>query len=150
MGCGDQAVSGFVAELTGLLAPVQLALVFLDGDTALARAVAREGRGWLQWYTGKLARYGPVPEAGDVAAAVAYLEHERALTLAAARRAGLERDHRRPVDRRAAQPDPARRSAATGKSFATAWRCRGIRKLGSLPRPAWCGSPSAGGLCGSA
>ena len=90
MGCGDQAVSGFVAELTGLLAPAQLALVFLDGDagTALARAVAREGRGWLQWHTGKLARYGLVPEAGDVAAAVAYLEHERALTLAAARRAG--------------------------------------------------------------
>ncbi len=78
MGCGDQAVSGFVAELTGLLAPAQLALVFLDGDagTALARAVAREGRGWLQWHTG---------------------------------------NHRRPVDRRAARPDPARRSAATEK-----------------------------------
>ena len=117
MGCGDQAVSGFVAELTRLLAPVQLALVFLDGDagTALARAVAREGRGWLQWHTGKLARYGLVPEAGDVAAAVAYLEHERALTFGRCAAGQLERDHRRPVDRRAARPDPARRSAATEK-----------------------------------
>jgi hypothetical protein len=47
-----------------------------------------KGRGWLQWCTGKLARYGLVPEAGDAAAAVAYLEHERALTLADALRAG--------------------------------------------------------------
>jgi len=30
------------------------------------------------------------------------------------------------------------------KSFGTAWRCRGTRKLGPLPRPAWCGSLSAG------
>ena len=44
MGCSDQAVSEFVAELTGLLAPVRPVLVFLDGDsrTALARAAARE------------------------------------------------------------------------------------------------------------
>jgi len=90
MGCNDQAVSGFVADLTGLLAPVQLVLVFLDGDagTALARAAAREGPRWLQWYVGKLARYGLTPAPGDLAAAVAYLERERAVTLAAARQAG--------------------------------------------------------------
>ncbi len=90
MGCSDQAVSAFVAELTGLLAPVRPVLVFLDGDpaTALARAVAREEPGWLDWYTGKLAGYGLTPRPGDVATAVRYLEHERTLTLSAARQAG--------------------------------------------------------------
>jgi hypothetical protein len=44
MGCSDQAVSAFVAELAGLLAPVRPVLVLFDGDptTALARAAARE------------------------------------------------------------------------------------------------------------
>lgn len=90
MGCGDEAVRAFVVELTGLLAPVQPVLVFLDGNpaTALARAAAREGPEWLAWYIGKLARYGLAPEAGDLAAAAAYLEHERALTLSAARQSG--------------------------------------------------------------
>jgi hypothetical protein len=90
MGGSDQEVSAFVAELTGLLAPVQPVLVFLDGntETALARAVAREEPGWLAWYTGKLAGYGLMPKAGDLPAAAGYLEHERALTLSAARQSG--------------------------------------------------------------
>jgi thymidylate kinase len=90
MGCGDQAISAFVAELTGRLAPVQPGLVFLDGDpeTALARAAAREGPGWLQRYASKLARYGLISKAGDLPAVVEYLERERALTLSAARQSG--------------------------------------------------------------
>jgi thymidylate kinase len=90
MGCGDEEVSAFVADLTGLLAPVRPVLVFLDGDpaAALARAAARDEPGWLDWYTGKLAGYGLTPQPGDRAAAVRYLERERTLTLSAARQAG--------------------------------------------------------------
>ncbi len=90
MGCSDQVVCAFVAELTGMLAPVQPALVFLDGDieTALARAAAREEPGWLEWYTGKLAGYGLTLKPGSLTAASCYLERERAVTLAAARDAG--------------------------------------------------------------
>ncbi len=58
MGCSDQAVSAW------------------------------EEPGWLDWYTGKLAGYGLTPRPGDVATAVRYLEHERTLTLSAARQAG--------------------------------------------------------------
>jgi len=90
MGCSDQVISAFVTELTRLLGPVRPVLVFLDGDTttALDRAAAREEPGWLDWYTGKLAGYGLTAKAGDLAAAVTYLEHEQALTLSAARQAG--------------------------------------------------------------
>jgi thymidylate kinase len=90
MGCSDQHVCAFVAELTGLLAPLQPVLVFLDSgpEAALARAAAREDPGWLDWYTGKLAGYGLTPKAGDLAAALTYLEHEQAVTLSAARQAG--------------------------------------------------------------
>lgn len=90
MGLDEQAVDGFVAELTKALAPVEAILVFLDGDagTALARAAAREGSGWLDWYIGKLVTYGLLPDGGDLASAVAYLEHERAVTLSAARHSG--------------------------------------------------------------
>jgi thymidylate kinase len=87
MGCSDQVVCAFVAELTGLLAPVQPVLVFLDGDTktALARAAAREEPGWLEWYVGKLAGYGLTPKTGGPTAAASYLARERAVTLSAAR-----------------------------------------------------------------
>jgi thymidylate kinase len=90
MGCSDQQVRRFVADLTTALAPLDLALVFLDGDpaAALARAAAREDPGWLQWYTGKLARYGLTPDPRDLTSAVTYLERERTVTLDAVRQAG--------------------------------------------------------------
>ncbi len=90
VGCSDQQVRQFVADLTAELAPVEPVLLFLDGDaaTALARAEAREGPGWLKWYTSKLASYGLMPEPAGLSSAVAYLERERALTLSSARQAG--------------------------------------------------------------
>jgi thymidylate kinase len=90
MGCSDQEVCRFVADVTNELAQLDLTMVFLDGDlgTALARADSRDGPGWLQWYTSKLARYGLTPEPCDLTSAVTYLERERTVTLAAVRQAG--------------------------------------------------------------
>jgi hypothetical protein len=90
IGCSDHQVRRFVAELTTALAPLDLALAFLEGDpaAALARAAAREDPGWLQWYTGKLARYGLAPHPGDLTSALTYLARERAVTLDAVRQAG--------------------------------------------------------------
>jgi hypothetical protein len=89
MGSSDQVVRRFVADLTVQLAPLDLVLVFLDGDpaAALARADVREGPGWLEWYTGKLAHYGLTPAPGDLTSAVSYLERERTVTLNAVRQA---------------------------------------------------------------
>jgi hypothetical protein len=47
-----------------------------------------KGPGWLEWYTGKFTRYGLTPHDGDLTSAATYLEHERAVTLSAARRSG--------------------------------------------------------------
>ena len=88
MGQSDQAIGAFADDLAGILAPFRTAMIFLDGDagTALMRAAAREGPGWLAWYTGKLARYRVEPEVHDAASAAEYLRRERAVTLSVARR----------------------------------------------------------------
>ncbi|MFI6874633.1 hypothetical protein ACIBL6_14440 [Streptomyces sp. NPDC050400] len=88
MGHGEEAIDAFMADLTAVLAPVRLVMVFLDGDadSALVRAAERDGEQWLDWYVGKLARYRVSPPVTDVPSAVQYLRRERAVTLAAVRR----------------------------------------------------------------
>ena len=90
MGHGEETIDAFTADLTRVLAPVRLVVVFLDGDagTALSRAGEREGAQWLDWYIGKLAAYEVSPPVSDLASAVAYLRRERAVTLGAVRRHG--------------------------------------------------------------
>ncbi|WP_372348377.1 hypothetical protein [Streptomyces sp. KL116D] len=92
MGHEEAAVDGFMTDLTAVLAPVRLVMVFLDGDaeSALFRAAARDGEQWLDWYVGKLARYQVSPPVTDVASAVQYLRRERAVTLGAVRRKGWD------------------------------------------------------------
>ncbi|MEU0384374.1 hypothetical protein [Streptomyces chartreusis] len=88
MGHGEETINAFMTDLTEVLARVQPVMVFLDGnaESALSRAATREGEQWLDWYVGKLAGYKVSPPAADVASAVKYLLHERAVTLGAARR----------------------------------------------------------------
>jgi thymidylate kinase len=83
MGHSEQAISEFMADLAGILAPLRPVMIFLDGDasTALSRATAREEPGWLKWYIDKLARYQVHPEVHDSASAAEYLRRERAITL---------------------------------------------------------------------
>ena len=86
----EAEIDEFVDSLAGITAEVRTVVLFLDGDpvAGLRRAAAREGSGWLDWYIGKLARYGVTPAVHDVVSAVDYLRHERAVTLRAAERAG--------------------------------------------------------------
>lgn len=88
MGHSGETIDAFMTDLTEVLAPVELVMVFLDGnpESALSRAASREGEQWLDWYIGKLARYEVSPAVADVASAVTYLLRERAATLAAVRR----------------------------------------------------------------
>lgn len=88
MGHSEETIDAFMTDLTAVLAPVRLVLVFLDGNAehALSRAAAREGEQWLDWYVQKLARYEVSPPVTDVASAVKYLARERAVTLGAVRR----------------------------------------------------------------
>ncbi|WP_255953125.1 nucleoside-triphosphatase [Streptomyces odontomachi] len=90
MGHGEETIDAFMADLTEVLARVQLVMVFLDGNagSALSRAATREGEQWLDWYVGKLAGYEVSPPVTDVASAVQYLLRERAVTLGAVRRKG--------------------------------------------------------------
>ncbi|MGW1674106.1 hypothetical protein [Streptomyces sp. NPDC002324] len=88
MGHGEETIDAFMTDLTEALARVRPVMVFLDGNAefALSRAATREGEQWLDWYVGKLASYDVSPPVADVASAVTYLRHERAVTLGAVRR----------------------------------------------------------------
>jgi hypothetical protein len=90
MGHGEEMIDAFMTDLTEVLARVRPVMVFLDGDAefALSRAATREGEQWLDQYVGKLASYEVSPPVADVASAVTYLRHERAVTLGAVRRKG--------------------------------------------------------------
>jgi thymidylate kinase len=87
-GHSHEGIAAFAADLAGVLAPVSLVLVYLDGTagTALARAAQREGPQWLEGYIAKLARYKVSPPVSDLVSATRYLQRERAVTLAVARR----------------------------------------------------------------
>lgn len=105
MGHGEETIDGFMTDLTEVLARVRPVMVFLDGNAefALSRAATREGEQWLDRYVGKLAGCEVRPPVADVASAVTYLRHERAVTLGAVRRKGwglfvVERADERPPD----------------------------------------------------
>ena len=71
----EPEIDEFVDGLAAITAGVRTVVLFLDGDpaTGLRRAAEREEPGWLDWYIGKLARYGVSPPVHDFASAVNYL-----------------------------------------------------------------------------
>lgn len=79
----EAEITAFLTDLASILGPVHAVIIYLDGDpqTALARAAAREGADWLDWFVGKLARYRVQPPVLDVTTACRYLEAEGASTL---------------------------------------------------------------------
>jgi hypothetical protein len=114
MGYGEATIDAFMADLTEVLAPVRLVMVFRDGNpgSALSRAASRDGEQWLDWYVEKLARYQVSPPVADVASAVTYLRRERAVTLGAVRRPEwdlvvIERADERPWARSCGSPESA-------------------------------------------
>jgi hypothetical protein len=80
----NAVLDGFAAQI---VAYPTLA-IYLDGDadTALDRAAAREGPGWMEWYGAKLARYGRVDAKPTRADLCDYLSHQRATELRVLRR----------------------------------------------------------------
>lgn len=82
-GLCDREIADFSSRLRELLEPLDPLLVYLDGEPAwaLARAGAREGPDWLAWFVEKVAGYRQPVEVHDYATAVAYLRHERDVTL---------------------------------------------------------------------
>lgn len=82
-GYTEDDIASTVQRLAEQTADVFVLAVFVDGspEAALERAAAREGDGWLTWYGAKLARYHLVPPQPSMADLVAYLVHEREVTL---------------------------------------------------------------------
>ncbi|GIG64089.1 hypothetical protein [Phytomonospora endophytica] len=81
-GHDEEALTGFVGELAKAVRPADVVVVYLsdDPEVALRRAVGREDDGWIDWYTGKLARQPGTSEVHDLASAAAHLRGEAVLT----------------------------------------------------------------------
>jgi hypothetical protein len=82
-GHDEDVIASFLMELRDRLGQMTVLIIYLDGDphVALKRAADREGPGWLEWYTGKLARYQVQPAVTDFGTACAYLGLERDITV---------------------------------------------------------------------
>jgi hypothetical protein len=78
-GLDDDEIADFSRQLRVLLEPMDPVLVYLDGEPgwALARAMSREGPGWLEWFVDKVATYRQSAAVRDYPTAVAYLRQER-------------------------------------------------------------------------
>lgn len=71
-----------VDDLTHAVEPAQVTVVYVhdDPETALRRAVEREGDAWETWYVNKLAASPGTRTVHDLPSAAAHLRHESALT----------------------------------------------------------------------
>jgi hypothetical protein len=82
-GHDEPGIADVAASLRERMPPASTLAVVLHGDEerALARAAAREGAEWLDWYGAKLAGYGLVPSHPDMADLCGYLVRERVVTM---------------------------------------------------------------------
>ncbi|MCX4675431.1 hypothetical protein OG413_08875 [Streptomyces sp. NBC_01433] len=71
-----------MAELTRAVEPAEVTVVYVhdDPDTALRRAVDREGAAWEDWYVARLAGSPGTRAVHDLASAAAHLRYEADLT----------------------------------------------------------------------
>lgn len=85
-----QTVSTFVRDLTQVLHGVRLVTVYLDGsvESALDRAVRREGQPWLSWLIDRYA--GTAEPVTDRDSLIAHMKHRRQLTLSVLAEHGWE------------------------------------------------------------
>lgn len=81
-GHNEDAIAHVVGELTRAVEPFQVTVVYVhdDPETALRRAIEREGDAWGDWYIRKLAGSPGTRAVHDLAATAAHLRHESDLT----------------------------------------------------------------------
>ncbi|MEU5017750.1 hypothetical protein AB0G60_10095 [Streptomyces angustmyceticus] len=81
-GHDEAALVHVMAELTRAVEPARVTVVYVhdDPETALRRAVEREGAAWADWYVRKLAGSPGTQAVHDLASAAAHLRSEADLT----------------------------------------------------------------------
>ncbi|MCK1795727.1 hypothetical protein MTQ01_06825 [Streptomyces sp. XM4193] len=81
-GHDERALEGVLEELVAALEPLEVVLVWVRDDPAVAlrRAVAREGAAWERWYVDKLAAAPGTSHVHDLASAADQLRAETELT----------------------------------------------------------------------
>ncbi|MFE7121184.1 hypothetical protein ACFU99_37725 [Streptomyces sp. NPDC057654] len=79
----EPAISAVVRDLVEAVEPTRVTVVYLrdDPDTALRRAVDREGPEWADWFVGRLAGSPGTSSVDSLEAAAEHLRREAELTL---------------------------------------------------------------------
>ncbi|MFB6952321.1 hypothetical protein ACFCXP_22060 [Streptomyces niveus] len=82
-GHDETAIAAVLADLAEAVRPTRVTVVYLrdDPDTALRRAVEREGPQWTDWYVTKLGASPGTRSVKDLASAAEHLRREEELTL---------------------------------------------------------------------
>ncbi|MFD5896230.1 ATP-binding protein [Streptomyces sp. NPDC060366] len=81
-GHDETTIAAVLADLARAVRPTRVTVVYLrdDPDTALRRAVEREGPDWLDWYVGKLGAAPGTRSVKDLPSAAEHLRREEELT----------------------------------------------------------------------
>lgn len=82
-GHDESAIAAVLAGLAEAVRPTRVTVVYLrdDPDTALRRAVEREGPDWVDWYVTKLGDAPGTRSVKDLASAAEHLRREEELTV---------------------------------------------------------------------
>jgi hypothetical protein len=82
-GHDETAIAQVVRDVSEAVEPTRVTVVYLrdDPETALRRAVEREGPGRADWYVGRLSGFPGTRTVGDLASAADHLRRETELSL---------------------------------------------------------------------